>query len=600
MTATAKRTSAEYHQRARELEASGGEKPVKIAVLASFTAELLKPYIVVESADLGCRIAPWFAPFGQFEQMIMNPGSPLWKEEYELIWIALRLEDLDRHLHLEHPSLGPERTTARLDALRSRVIAAAKAARANTRATLLVSNFAFSSLYAPGVFDASDPDGFGHLLAATNWQLAKDAAALSDTHVFDYQGLVNASGAVQWADPKLWYMARTVCSAANHAALAQGLARAVSALVRPAVKCIVLDLDNTLWGGVLGDDGLEGIKLGDDYPGNVFKEFQAALLGLHQRGFLLAIATKNDEATVLEGLRFHPEMVLREKHFASIFANWDSKPANLRRIAEALNIGPDAMLFVDDNPVERAQMRAEMPMVHVLELPTETTSYVAALQDCSLFDRPRLLLEDRRRGEMYEQSRQRSKHLEGGASLEQALRDLQMVAQVGEAGPQTLERIHQLIQKTNQFNLTTRRHQLEEVRNLAQAPEARVAWLRLQDRYGAQGLVCVGILRKLDPECWEVDTFLMSCRVGGRQVEAAFMGYLAELARAGGARRLRGVFRPSAKNEPVRRLYPELGFRSVPSSSKDSEQVFEIELADGVLPWPDLITREEITKRDDA
>src|SRR5262245_18435667 len=244
MTASAKRTSAEYHQRARELEAFNGETPVKVAVLASFTAELLKPYIIVERADLGCLIAPWFAPFGQFEHVIMDPQSPLWKEKYDLVWIALRLEDLDRHLHHEHPSLGPERTSARLDALRSRVISTAKAARAKTQASLLLSNFAFSSLYAPSFFDASDPERFGHLLAATNWQLAKDAAAISYAHVFDYQGIVNASGASGWADPKLWYMARAAGSAANHAALAQGLACAVSALVRPAVKSIVLDLDN--------------------------------------------------------------------------------------------------------------------------------------------------------------------------------------------------------------------------------------------------------------------------------------------------------------------------------------------------------------------
>src|SRR5262249_15616181 len=161
----------------------------------------------------------------------------------------------------------------------------------------------------------------------------------------------------------------------------------------------------------------------DDYPGNAFKEFQAALLGLRRRGFLLAIATKNEEATVLEALRCHPEMVLRQEHFACIFANWGPKSANVRRIAEALNIGLDAIVDVDDNPAERAQTQAELPMIHVLDMPTEAARYVAALQECSLLDRPRLLTEDRRRGEMYEHSRRRLKHVETGASLEQALRD---------------------------------------------------------------------------------------------------------------------------------------------------------------------------------
>jgi FkbH-like protein len=592
------RTPADYHRLSGEIESSSGDPACKLAVLASFTAQLLRPYIVVESTALGCRTAPWFAPFGQLEQVLMNEASPLWKDDYDVIWIAFRLEDLDRHLQNEHPELGRERTAARLDAVCSRVVGAAKAARANTRATLLVSNFAVSSLHAPSIFDTSDPDGFGHLLAATNRQLARDVAGLSDAHVFDYQGAVNASGAEGWADPKLWYMARAVCSADKHAALAQKLARAVSALVRPAAKCIVLDLDNTLWGGALGDDGLEGIKLGDDYPGNAFKEFQAALLGLRRRGFLLAIATKNEEATVLEALHCHPEMVLRREHFASIFANWGPKSANVRRIAEALNIGLDAIVYVDDNPAERAQMRADLPMIHVLDMPMEPARYVAALQGCSLLDRPRLLTEDRRRGEMYEHSRRRLKQIETGASLEQALRDLRMFAQVGRAGPQTFERIHQLIQKTNQFNLTTRRHKLEDVRSFSNAPDARVAWLRFGDRYGDLGVVCVGILRKLDLECWEVDTFLMSCRVAGRGVEAAFMAYLAELARAAGARRLRGVFRPTAKNEPVRQLYPKLGFDLIASSTGGTEQVFEMKLEVAALPWPDLIGREAAPEHD--
>ena len=586
------RTPSEYHRLATEIESSGGEPVCKLAVLASFTAELLKPYIILESAALGCRAATWFAPFGQLEQVAMSEASDLWNQGCDVIWIAFRLEDLDPQLQNEYSELGPEKTATRLDALCARLIAAAKAVRAHSQATVLVSNFATSSLHALALFDASDPDGFGHLLSDANRRLARDLANFPDVYVFDYQGVVNARGAAAWADPKLWYMARAPCSTDNHAALAQSLARAVAALVRPAAKCIVLDLDNTLWGGELGDDGVEGIQLGDDYPGNAFKEFQRTLLNFRSRGFLLAIASKNDEATVLEALRTHPEMVLRPEHFASIFANWGPKSANLRHIAEALNISLDAMIYVDDNPVERAQIRAELPMVEVIEMPAEPARYVAALEQCSMLDRPRLLAEDRRRAEMYEQSPRRLKHFEAAPSLEQALKQLRTVAQVGLAGPSTFERIHQLIQKTNQFNATTRRHKLEEVRSFSNSPGAKVAWLRLRDCYGDQGLVGVGILRQLDLECWEVDTFLMSCRVAGRRVEEALMAYLAELARAAGGRRLRGVFRPTAKNEPVRVLYPQLGFEPIASSGAATEQIFEIRLEKDALPWPDLIGRE--------
>ncbi len=193
----------------------------------------------------------------------------------------------------------------------------------------------------------------------------------------------------------MWYMARAGSSSENLVPLARGLARAVRAVLRPAAKCLVLDLDGTLWGGVLGDDGVAQIKLGDDYPGNVFKDFQAALLGLRRRGFLLAVASKNDEQTVLSALASHPEMLLRREHFACIAANWDAKPDDLRTIAQKLNIGLDALVFFDDNPVERAAVRAELPMVHVVELPADPLGYLAALGEVAVLDQARLSAEDR-------------------------------------------------------------------------------------------------------------------------------------------------------------------------------------------------------------
>ena len=491
---------------------------------------------------------------------MLDDRSELWRQAPDVLWIALRLEDVDRHLVHENAAIGPEATRRRLDAMRQRVVGLARAARSKHRASILVSNWIPDARHSLNLFDASDPDGFGHLVAEANRQLARDLAEISDAHVFDYAGVVAGSGSLGWTDRRLWYMARSGSSSENLVPLARGLARAVRALLRPAAKCLVLDLDNTLWGGVLGDDGSAGVKLGDDYPGNVFKDFQAALLGLRRRGFLLAIASKNDEQTVFDMLDTHPEMLLRREHFAAICANWGAKPDSLRKIAQQLNIGLDSLVFLDDNPVERAAVRAELPMVHVVELPAEPLGYLAALGEVALLDQARLSAEDRTRAEMYRNETLRQQVAEQAGNVEDFLRDLDMLAQVGQAGPNTLERIHQLIQKTNQFNLTTRRHNLDDLRRLAESPDAAVAWLRLADRYGDLGLVCVGIIERLDDECWVIDTLLMSCRVMGRHVEDAFLSYLAELARAGGARRLRGVFRPTAKNTPVQTFYPDHGF----------------------------------------
>ncbi len=484
---------AEYLRTAREIEATG--QPVcRLGVVATFTADLLRPFLIVESHRLDCQVRPWFGAFGQLEQLVLDSGSPLWQQAPDVLWIALRLEDVERHLVHERHAIGPAATAARLAALRERLVNLARAARAHHGASILVSNLAENASHDTHLFDASDPDGFVHLLADCNRQLARDLAEITDAHVFDYAGVVADFGAQRWTDPKLWYMARSGCSSDNLVPLARKLARTISALARPAAKCLVLDLDDTLWGGVLGDDGPGGLKLGDDYPGNVFKDFQAALLGFRRRGFLLAIASKNDEQTVLDMLDSHPEMLLRREHFACICANWDPKPASLRRIAETLNIGLDSLVFIDNNPLERAAVRAELPMVHVVELPDNPLGYLAALGDASMLDRPRLSHEDRQRAEMYHGESLRKQQQGQATSVEEFLLGLNMVAQVGRGDAATMERIHQLIQKTNQFNLTTRRHNITDLRRMAHASDAVVAWLRLGDRYGDSGLVCVGIL----------------------------------------------------------------------------------------------------------
>ncbi len=570
---------AEYIRAAREIEAAKRENVATLAVLSTFTAELLRPFLVVEADRLDCPLRPWFGPFGQLEQLILDDRSDLWRQATDVLWIAVRLEDVDRHLIHESTAIGPEATRQRLDAMRQRVVGLARNARSRNRASVLVSNWFPDALHNLNVFDASDPEGFGHLVAEANRQLARDLSEIPDAHVFDYAGVVAGSGAIAWSDRRLWYMARSVSSSENLAPLARSLARAVRALLRPAAKCLVLDLDNTLWGGVLGDDGAAGIKLGDDYPGNVFKDFQAALLGLRRRGLLLAIASKNDEQTVLDMLDSHPEMLLRREHFAAICANWGAKPESLRKIAQQLNIGLDSLVFVDDNPVERAAVRTELPMVHVVELPAEPLGYLAALGDMAVLDQPRLSAEDRARPEMYRSETLRQQVAQQAGNVEDFLRELEMVAQVGRAGPKTLERIHQLIQKTNQFNLTTRRHNIDDLRRLAESPDAAVAWLRLADRYGDLGLVCVGIIERLDEKCWVIDTLLMSCRVMGRKVEDAFLSYLAELARSGGARRLRGVLRPTAKNAPVKNFYPEHGFTEL--ATDGDERSYLADLANG-------------------
>jgi FkbH-like protein len=473
----------------------------------------------------------------------------------------------------------------------------ARKAREQTSATLFVSNLCLPRLASADPFSVSDPKGLKYVICAANQRLAEALAQVADAWILDYDGVVTDTGAEKWEDAKTHYLAHAGISSVGMATLAERFCRSLAAVKRPSAKCVVVDLDNTVWGGVVGDDGVAGIRIGHDYPGNVFRDVQIFLKGLRARGFLLAICSKNEETVALEALQSHPDMVLRPADFSARFINWDPKPVNLRRIAEALNIGLDSLLLLDDNPVERAQVRAELPQVAVPELPADITKWLRELHHIELFHRPRLTAEDVRRAQMYAADMGRTPLKQCAVSLEEFLHSLDMQAEVGLCNEHNLERIHQLLQKTNQFNLTTRRYSKDDVCRLAADERSEVAWLRLKDKCGDLGLVCVGILRNTEAATWEIDTLLMSCRVMGRKVEDAFLAYLGEIARNHGGRALRGVFIPTAKNTPVARFYPEHDFAPEALLAGDGEDVsahvYIRQIESQPLVWPAVIRRQQ-------
>jgi FkbH-like protein len=586
------RTYADYLKLAKEIELSLDKPFHKLAILSSFTADFLRPCIMVESDEVGLFLKPWFCPFNQYEQMAINEASPLWQQKPDIVWIVIRIEDIDCYFIDEFARLDVMQAVARLSSVRERLLSLIRTVRQRFRGPILVSNFTFEDQLKPDIFDAGNPDGMTNLIADQNRLLSKELNTLTDAHMFDYAGCVASAGGQNWRDRRLWYMGRLAVSGAAQQYLSRQVARFAAALLRPPAKCIVLDLDNTLWGGVIGDDGPGGIKIGDDYPGNVFKDFQSALLGLRHKGFLLAIASKNDEQVVRQTLDTHPEMILRSEHFVSMKINWNPKPGNIRKIAEELNIGLDSIVFIDDNPVERAQVRAELPMITVVEMPNNILGYLPALRETAVLDKARILHEDRLRADQYQQEAKRKEFESALTSMDDFMIGLQMTARVGRLDSNTQERIHQLIHKTNQFNLTTRRHLLDDIKKMSESADSEVAWLRLQDRFGDLGLVCVGIIKKIDVCRWEIDTFLMSCRVMGRKVEDAFLSYLAELAMAKGATILKGIYIKTPKSKPVENFYTDHNFNQT-SHPDDINWIYEIALNRGTFHWPETIKRLE-------
>jgi FkbH-like protein len=414
------------------------------------------------------------------------------------------------------------------------------------------------------------------MVDALNRRIA-DWGRAGDVTVVDVARAAAWVGLETWDDPGRWHHAKMPF--APHLAPLYGdlVARVLGALSGRARKCLVLDLDNTLWGGVVGDDGIEGIVLGQgDAGGEAFLEIQRLARRLRERGVILAVCSKNEADVALAPFREHPEMALREEDIALFQANWTDKAANLRRIAETLDIGLDALVFLDDNPAEREQVRRELPMVAVPELPDDPALYPRALMAGGWFEAVSFVEEDARRADDYRAQAQR-RELASTSDVAGYLASLDMVMSVRPFDALGRARIAQLVARSNQFNLTTRRYAEAQIAAFEADPQAFTLQVRLADRFGDSGMISVVIFRREGAD-WVADTWLMSCRVLGRRVEEAVLAEAAAAARAAGAERLVGRYVPTPKNRLVERHYEKLGFAKL-GETETGETTWALDLA---------------------
>ena len=368
--------------------------------------------------------------------------------------------------------------------------------------------------------------------------------------------------------------------------------RVIAARRGRSAKSLVLDLDNTLWGGVIGDDGLGGIVLGQgSAEGEAFLQFQRYAKALAQRGVILAVCSKNDEANAREAFEKHPEMVLRETDIAAFIANWDDKATNLRRIAAELNIGLDSLVFVDDNPFERNIVRRELPEVQVPELPEDPSLFDITISDAGYFEALEITNEDLTRGASYQVTRALRRGDVATSDLDGYLASLEMQLLWRRFNQNSLKRLTQLINKTNQFNLTTRRYTEAQIAAIMEDPDAVALYLRLVDRYADHGIIGVLIGQRCADGALEMDSWLMSCRVLGRGVESAILSVLIDQARHRGDRAIVGRYRPTPKNGMVRDLYSRLGFDLV-GLEDGGETVWTLDPATAALDTPHIDIRE--------
>jgi FkbH-like protein len=534
------------------------------AFVRSFTIEPILPILKAGAFVNGITLETHSGEFNAWSQELLDPESAVYRFQPDVVVIAVLARDL-----------APENA---LERFRDCIVAF----RRHSSAALIVHTLEQPATPAAGLFDAQI-EGECEAIRRINRGLRDLASEHRGVYLLDYDALVARHGRQAWSDERKWLTVRLPIASANLGHMAAEWLRFLHPLAGKVAKCVAVDLDNTLWGGVIGEDGVNGIQLGSEYPGAAFQTVQRALLDLAKRGILLAICSKNNPADALEALEGHSGMLVRPRDFAALRMNWNDKAQNLREIAAELNIGLDSIAFLDDNPVERQHVREQAPEVVVLELPSDPMAYAQAVRDCPWFERLVLSEEDRRRGEYYAAQRERAELESSVASKEDFYRSLQQVCRIAPVTDATIARVAQLTQKTNQFNLTTRRYTEQQIAAMAECPGWRVWSLGVQDRYADNGLVGVAISR-VEGEVCEIDTFLMSCRVIGRTVETALLSRIAADAKERGARVLQGTFIPTKKNAPAAGFYQSHGFE------EHEGGVWRFDLTEKQIAAPEWIT----------
>jgi FkbH-like protein len=528
--------------------------PLRVGLLSNSTMTLIASAIEGSGLRHGLAIETVEAPFGRVVQEALDPSSVIASGDLDVVLVALDIFGL---------ALGPtpgdsQAAQAAVDAALAQVAAIRSGLKANSRATIVWQTVARLPETSFGSLDFRLPGTARWLAERFNRGLAENMPG--DELLLDAAGIAETVGLERWHDPVMRNIGKLPFSQAWVPLYAEHFARLLGAMRGRSRKVLVLDLDNTLWGGIVGDDGIEGIVIGQgNAQGEAHLAVQRGALDMHGRGVVLAVSSKNEDSTARLPFQKHPDMLLREEHFAVFQANWSDKAANLATIADSLNLGRDALVFLDDNPAERMQVRAAHPEIAVPELPADSAYYWRVLAAAGYFEAVAFSEDDRKRTGFYKENAKRLELQGSAGSLDDYHRSLDMTASFAPFNAVGRARIAQLINKSNQFNLTTRRYTEDQVARLEEDKGAFTLQVRLADIFGDNGMVSVIIAHRAADE-WHIDTWLMSCRVLGRRLEEAVLAELVRAARADGARALVGRFVPTDRNMMVARHYEKLGF----------------------------------------
>jgi len=550
--------------------------PLNIGLISNATTQLLVPALVATALRFGISLQVIEAEFNQVAQEAFSQHSKLMKQNLNNILVALDYRGLPLLPCPGNQRLAKKNVQNCLGYIKSII----ESLQRKTGSQIFLQNIPPPCEALFGSYDGRLPGSLNWLIRNLNAELG--ALKIDNTVIVDMCGLASNVGLGNWHDPTLWNLAKISFSQRYLPMYADYVCRIIAAAIGKSRRCLILDLDNTLWGGVIGDDGLEGILLGNgDATAEAHLHLQQIILALRERGIILAVSSKNEDATARKVFREHPDMLIREEHIAVFRANWADKASNIRVISELLSLGLDSMVFLDDNPAERMQVRRELPEVAVPELPKDPALYGRTLIAAGYFEAIAFSDEDRNRANFYAGNVKRAEILTQSSDVSGYLKSLDMEISFTPFDEIGRSRITQLINKSNQFNLTTKRYSELEIKKLEGDQCFYTRQIRLKDIFGDNGMISVIICKKSET-AWVIDTWLMSCRVLNRSVELAVLQDILQNAKKDGANKLIGIYVPSARNAIVKEHYKKLGFTQMSVSSAD-EEIWELDIPNAVI-----------------
>jgi FkbH-like protein len=548
--------------------------PFRLGIVSNATSRFIVPALVASAARHGIALECCEANFDQVVQEVLSPTSAISRAQPDAVLIAIDHRGLPLRQCLGDAAVAEETVEAAL----AHLALIRKGVAGNSKAICIVQTVARPPETIFGNGDLAVPGTMRSLVDRVNRGIAESISGSGDV-LFDVAGLAETVGLANWHDPTLWNLAKLPFSNGFLPLYADHVGRIVGALRGKSRRCLILDLDNTVWGGVIGDDGLEGIVIGQgDATGEAHLAVQQTAFTLRERGIVLAVSSKNHDEVARTPFQRHPDMLLREEHIAVFQANWDDKATNIKAIADALSLGLDSMVLLDDNPAERALVRQLLPQVAVPELPDDPALFARMLLASGYFEAVAFSAEDRQRAGFYEDNARRVALRGQATDLGTYLASLEMVMTVQPFDERGRNRIVQLINKSNQYNLTTIRYTERQVEDAQRDPDCITLQARLSDKFGDNGMISVVICRQIGRD-WHVDTWLMSCRVLGRRIEDAILQELLLQARQRGVDRIIGAYHPTQRNQLVEDHYAKLGFAFV-ERREDGTTVWQLSVTD--------------------